>query len=427
MKTEQRKTWSIPKIESFAGPDQLVDVFIDWRKWNQRGSKEEQVCPSKETVRTLINLSYYASQAQEEGRYPRFRIYVPMKRIGNNLRKLATFDPPVHLDGVDTLRRLAPAASSLDYALSVVEAGERLLCDGIVSAADDESGIVFGRPEVAIGGRPPGLFIRIDRPGEIRITDGLASFLLRHGKVRDIIPFFCVPGVHDWISESAENIHEAIFKNLVDGHKNFGGQNGIRHLVLQLLSKILAEAVENRTGATFIVLPDPNCPSIKCKYKLREASLADAIKRFWKDCIKTTSTNDVKQLKNLGRVWNASHRKLFTAAKAVATFSKVDGCVLMDRLFNVYGFGGKIQVDEKPAEESGLEYADYDSKETISEEELHSFGTRHQSAFRLCKAVKDAIVFVVSQDGDLRIFFSDSKKVYFFDALHAWAKNMPSW
>ncbi|MDD5772575.1 MAG: hypothetical protein PHX78_03815 [bacterium] len=430
MTSEKKEYWSVPNIEGFAGPDQLADISISWRNWTRRTFPSYNFNPSDGAVRTLLKLSYYVSQIHEEGRYPRFRIYVPMEGIGNNPPRLITFNPPILVNNIDTLRRLATAScsDSLDYALEIVESKQELFCNGIVTTIDDESGRLFGRPEVDIRSTLPGLLIRINMPGEIRITEKRLSLMLKYGKIKEIIPFSRVPVVQNWISELSKIIHKALFKNGHEEYKDyFGGSDGIYSLVVQLLSGLLSEAIENRTGAAFIILPETNVQYIKFKYKLQEISLTTTIKDFWQTCIEIQNIKDIEQLKNLGRIWNSGYRKLFEAIKAVATLSKVDGCVLIDRSLNLCGFGGKILINDEEINKSGLKYADYYSKKIASEDEIHTLGTRHQSAFRICKAVKGALAFVISQDGDLRMFFSDSNYVYFFVNLHAWTNNIPQW
>jgi len=44
-------------------------------------------------------------------------------------------------------------------------------------------------------------------------------------------------------------------------------------------------------------------------------------------------------------------------------------------------------------------------------------GTRHMSAARLCKAHDDLLVFIMSQDGELKVFSSDGDKVNAFGPL----------
>jgi hypothetical protein len=57
--------------------------------------------------------------------------------------------------------------------------------------------------------------------------------------------------------------------------------------------------------------------------------------------------------------------------------------------------------------------------EEVSEAELlRPFGQRHKSAYSLCKQVPNSLAFVLSQDGDLRLFSSDESTVYLDDLLH---------
>ncbi len=45
-------------------------------------------------------------------------------------------------------------------------------------------------------------------------------------------------------------------------------------------------------------------------------------------------------------------------------------------------------------------------------------GTRHQSAVRLCKAHRNMLVFIVSQDGDLKVFSSGTDKAHAFGPIN---------
>lgn len=429
MTITRKETWSVPIIDGLAGPDQLSDVFLDWLAWDSSSPNmpHYSTCLSEGNIRKLISLCYFTSQAQEEGRFPCFRVYSPLVGVGPNLRQIASFEPSILIDGVEVLRRLAPAVSSLDYALLIVEQDGLLKCNGVVEVVEDEGGISIGRPEV-ITGVPNGLLIRIDRPGEIRISQGLPTFLLRHGKISDIVQYYYIDGVRNWITECSKNIHKSIFSELDPKYKGyFGGELGIGGIMLQVVSTILAEASEYHSGGAFVVLPNAENEFIGCKYNVKECNISNAIKHLWHVCIDATKDTDISDFRNHVSIWDSSRRKLFSEAKAIANFSKVDGCVVIDRTFNVIGFGGKIQVDEAAIERSGLQYVCYHTKQVEKGDDINNFGTRHKSAFRLCKAIPGALAFVVSQDGDLRIFYSDSQYVYFLDALHAWSKHLPAW
>jgi hypothetical protein len=85
--------------------------------------------------------------------------------------------------------------------------------------------------------------------------------------------------------------------------------------------------------------------------------------------------------------------------------------VVLDRRMTVHGFGGTIETGA--AQSSTRTYVDSRTNVLLAEEELLArFGHRHRSAFLLCQAVPRIIAFVISQDGDLRVFSSDDQHVY---------------
>ena len=49
---------------------------------------------------------------------------------------------------------------------------------------------------------------------------------------------------------------------------------------------------------------------------------------------------------------------------------------------------------------------------------------RHRSAMRLCSVVKDAVVFVISQDGDVSLVWNDNGVVRFKTKLKTTNVNM---
>ena len=104
------------------------------------------------------------------------------------------------------------------------------------------------------------------------------------------------------------------------------------------------------------------------------------------------------------------HRTWSTAA-SVGPLSAHDGWVVLDRQITVHGFGGTIETGAANA--SPRTYADSRTNAPLAEEQLLArFGHRHRSAFLLCKAVTNAVAFVISQDGDLPVFSSDDRHVY---------------
>ncbi len=109
--------------------------------------------------------------------------------------------------------------------------------------------------------------------------------------------------------------------------------------------------------------------------------------------------------------------RLQKACDAAAGLANLDGCLVIARDLSVTGFNETIEAtgEVKPL------LADFytcDADRAV-EFELSSKGHRHKSAARLCGALPGTIVFVVSQDSDLRVLSSaeDEEHVWAFENL----------
>ena len=85
----------------------------------------------------------------------------------------------------------------------------------------------------------------------------------------------------------------------------------------------------------------------------------------------------------------------------------------MSPSFDVRGFGGQIVRDDADAKASPLVFSRIKTGEPWSDQGGTDLGgMRHRSAFNLVKTVPNVRAFVVSQDGDLTVLFSDERKAY---------------
>ena len=192
-------------------------------------------------------------------------------------------------------------------------------------------------------------------------------------------------------------------------------------------SRVLVEALQDGHGAAFIVLPHVPCPAIEIKYPVANHSIGLAIKEFWLACARNIGCVDRQTCEQAWNQCEYHQTELLTAARATTAVGRVDGCVVLDRELNIHGFGGKILLTQESLPPDRRRYVDYKSREPLSESEIGQFGTRHQSAFRLCQAMPGLIAFVVSQDGDLRVILSDQENVYYFEGASASAKGKEDW
>jgi hypothetical protein len=181
--------------------------------------------------------------------------------------------------------------------------------------------------------------------------------------------------------------------------------------VRALWSHVLREAVRLRHGGAFVVVPDPAVAPIALKYPTEPLPLGGELAKMWLALAwahRLLGSNLSADALEQARV---RRHRLWSTAASVGHLSALDGCVVLDRRMTVHGFGGTIETGA--ATSSPRTYVDSRTNAPLSEEQLLArFGHRHRSAFQLCKAVPNAVAFVISQDGDMPVFSSDGGHVY---------------
>jgi DNA integrity scanning protein DisA with diadenylate cyclase activity len=100
-------------------------------------------------------------------------------------------------------------------------------------------------------------------------------------------------------------------------------------------------------------------------------------------------------------------------AHLIAGLASIDGAVVLDKRFELLGFGAEIGGD-LPTVRSVARAVDAEGTEKVRES-VESVGTRHRAAYRLCNFVHDAVVIVVSQDGTVRVVKWHDGEVTYWD------------
>jgi hypothetical protein len=100
----------------------------------------------------------------------------------------------------------------------------------------------------------------------------------------------------------------------------------------------------------------------------------------------------------------------------LADMATVDGCMLLDARFSVLGYGVEIQV---PGFESEIVHRALDSEaeERVLESIEHA-GTRHRSAYRLCRDFPECFAVVISQDGMVQFVANIGGQVTYWNHLN---------
>jgi hypothetical protein len=99
----------------------------------------------------------------------------------------------------------------------------------------------------------------------------------------------------------------------------------------------------------------------------------------------------------------------------LAALALVDGAVVLRRDLRLVGFGAEILAVTSPDEGEAVDAFVRPSHDDPTARQLSSFGMRHRSAYRFVEAVPGALAFVISQDGDLRVFHEQDGTVRLYE------------
>ena len=174
----------LPDFDIPCGPSEMADVLIQTRQaqpgWTAKVSDE--------CVKNLISLCYHTSMAAEEGRYPRFRTSLVDRHVtAENLYVTGQLQKPVNLeglDGVEALRKLAPAVSSFENALGLEEKNGQLVCTHLRLSQPDRTPPKLGWPVLFDNSKQGrSVEVRVNGPGEMDASDGFPTISLRRGKL----------------------------------------------------------------------------------------------------------------------------------------------------------------------------------------------------------------------------------------------------
>jgi hypothetical protein len=409
------KPWRPPAVGDFATPADLARIITAFRGWVQATAGPgfqpitEQGAISEQGLGRLLLLAYQASFYTDEGRYTRARLFVPdVDRQAHPVRINHLFTPPRLLSEPTIISQLAPTLVADDAALVVQETADQLACIGIsLLDAQDASRPLLGMPR-GWTGTAGGLQVHILAPGELRLSEGRAEYTLRANRILGYSGVASAAAVDRWMEELTQHFTARCAAEVAwnSWPLTVPGAD-----MRALWSQVLREAVRLRHGGAFVVVPDPRRAPIELKYPLAPLPLGGELAELWRSLARAHFLLGSHLAADALEQTRVRRHQLWSTAASVGHLSALDGCVVLDRQMTVHGFGSTIETGA--ANGSTRAYVPARGTPPVTEEQLLArFGHRHRSAFLLCKAVANAIAFVISQDGDLRVFSSDDRHVH---------------
>ena len=431
-----------------AYPRELVSFILDrWKDplfmehLSSAGIDPSCVLPDRSILEHLISTCYQASLMREEERPVMFRLI---------LRDHNLFPPddgpPIGLHRLQFARmrplnehelcRLAPAADFYRALIGVTldrQNGAQIW--GIVHSGTRWMQPVSGGTK-AIPALPWSPLIHVTGPGRISFSMGpemIAS--LNNGQIScPSLDLFSAP----WFAESFAStrtelweMHEAArgqaqkpWATLDPKFSRFIAQQGARRIVSLIRN--------SRHGGMLVYLPTEMSRDISAmnryislKYQFREEEPRRRFRTLILRIMNTfaeihgESENSAKVVGWQEYVNSRSEEialldeAIFDLAHFIAALSAIDGAVVMTKRQDLLGFGGVIAGDMDGGET--ITHA-LDLEGRLTQQELiEEGGTRHRSAYCLCQEVHDALVVVISQDGNARFVKWHEGSVTYWD------------
>jgi hypothetical protein len=246
-------------------------------------------------------------------------------------------------------------------------------------------------------------------PGSMRVIPGTQRVVeLRNGSLRLPYSVNQITYVREWYHETADR--------LGFGTTPIGGR-----LVRWIWGNILRAVCNARHGGCFLVVPEAvdlaDMP-LRIKYRLGAERLQDVLRE--RMAVEPDLSHHVHGSQDIEiTLLDDSHfieRDVARISDLAASLAAVDGAVILRRDWRLVGFGAEITETGIWRDDEEVEYGKHpDSMDGPRAKPLSSFGMRHRSAYRFCQKVPGAMAFVISQDGNLRVFCNVIDRIESFD------------
>jgi hypothetical protein len=392
--------------------------------------RDPRFTPNPSTLRRVFSVCYQASLMREEERPIIFRmilggpeLFPPNGGPPSGVHKLE-FAKPRPFDE-NEIRRLSPA---VDFYRAVIGVSEKE--DGSLHIW----GMVYTGPrwiETTQGGRsefpplPPALVVHATAQGALEAYRG-AEFLAKLeggrllGAQLDVFASkWMLEGFREVVDEIAA-LHivarsraKEPWAPLDPGLTHSIGQHALRRMISVLR--------DSRHGATLVFVPLESVREFSREngYVSFKYRFADDRPRHRFRTLLVEIMNRLAEVHGRGEApsytkdvgWEEYRESedpniseldeaVFEVAHLVAALAAADGAVVMSKRYELLGFGGEISgsLPDVKTVERALDL----EGERAAKEDTENVGTRHRSAYRLAGALPEAVVVVVSQDGNVR-------------------------
>lgn len=334
------------------------------------------IAPPRNELSTIIQIAFFASLAEEEGRLVPFDLcYASPGQSGRSYREIR-FEHPIQLS-VEAIRRLAPATVP-DKTLIAIFAdgrfGTQLSIWGLIIPVEDGQGGGNSLQQnrlLTISTRRPGSFtVKYRAQDLLHYSRGYLSF---EKSTEEVDPKTLIQTVAAMLPEGE------LWKEMTS-------------LAASRLLQVAASTLEAKTGGTLLVLPNSMPKALRpSQYHLDT--------KHWLLNPKTIYSKSVQRSQAVFRVEDS--------VRIFSGWMKVDGALVVNKELACISFGTMIETIPSSVIQNIIVDLHSPAKPTkaFKNVQLSEFsgGMRHKSAIEFCFQNPGALALIVSQDGVLTI------------------------
>jgi hypothetical protein len=417
---------------SFATPADLAQQVMErWESFAARSNAPPPL-PSPGDLKCILEAAFFASLEREEGRALRFVLCcapehdVVRDGLGERVPivPLATPRPLT----VESIRSLAPAVNPMNAALLIrfpAAGGQARACEiaGVLHVGENVGRARSGR---AFYYRPApyALAVEVLDAGELHVYQGGARLAaIEAGRLHDLMAFSTLEflPLSPILASGEESLRPRI---AVPEHEPSRETSDFQWTALlnTILCIVNGVRAHGHGGTVLLVAPDTPALPIRTKFAVAaETTLSDRYVEFvntrhvlaeaWWRQKSHPDPNAERALAHLQNAAFAAEEDLVDAAAVVAGLTAIDGALVLTADLRVAGFGAEIILDSTRAVNahevrgSSTRPSDYLSVDG------ESFGMRHRSALRFVAFADRTAAFVVSQDGQVSLFWRHRDEV----------------
>ncbi len=392
------------------------------QRWQEAGHAPSSL-PKNNQLFGLIDTAYQASLLREEDSPVQCRVIVSSPD-DPELKEIEAADQPYVVQYLEQIKfsahQIRKMAAAVGYYRSLI--GVRLDSD------QDTKASIWGMIVTGAGWvnhteatvhdaitLPRKLVIHILGPGHLVFSCGLTRVMETIGGKISTDGFD--PFHSKWLPSHFEPFRAALLEELqIQSFEKCSARlcdSFVRDVAQSVVRRVLSLVRARGHGGMLIYLSDSedsrldNWLRIRIRFKQTDetARFQQLMLRLMQRTLEVGAANGIAEVrwKDFLSMHDASlgqlHDSLVEYSHFLADLMSVDGSLVLNRSFQLIGFGGEILGDTHV---STIERAvDLEGENSITEQ-ADSSGTRHRSAYRLVSSVQDTIAVVVSQDGAVR-------------------------